>query len=404
MPRLSLVLLVLTLSPSIRADDHAPPPKFDRIVIDDNFPAAYQVEVADINGDQKPDIIALGGSTVAWYENPSWKKRIITDKSTAPSVISSASRDLDGDGKAEVAIAYDFEMNSPHRGKLGLAIPGESFDDPWTFRRIADVPSIHRIRWASAGGFAGETGWKLVVAPIFGENAKSPTYDQDAAKLRVFYPGPNPKTDPWPSRVVAERPVIHAIEIATAVEPRCILTADNLGIAGFDIPNSPDEKAGSKLLAQTWASGTSGPPPNRGASEIHFGFLGNSRLGRASMDPRVLATIEPWHGSKVVLRYSLGPVGADALSDPVVLDDTLDGGHALWLTDIDNDGDDEIFAGHRGKGHRVSIYNFNGKTWDRTILDHDIAAQDLRGAPDFPGVVAVGGSTHNVIWYRPKTP
>ncbi len=91
-----------------------------------------------------------------------------------------------------------------------------------------------------------------------------------------------------------------------------------------------------------------------------------------------------------------------------VLDDTLDTGHALWTADVDGDGDDEIFAGHRGKDHRVSIYNYNGKTWDRTVLDRDIAAQDLRGADldadGTPDVVSVGGSTHNVIWYRPKKP
>ena len=58
--------------------------EFDRIVIDANFPGAYQVEVADVNGDKKPDIIAVGGSTCAWYENPTWKKRIVTGRSRRP--------------------------------------------------------------------------------------------------------------------------------------------------------------------------------------------------------------------------------------------------------------------------------------------------------------------------------
>ena len=93
-----------------------------------------------------------------------------------------------------------------------------------------------------------------------------------------------------------------------------------------------------------------------------------------------------------------------------VLDSTLADGHALWVADVDGDGDDEVFAGHRGKDHRVSMYDLDrtsGK-WTRTVLDRDIAAQDLRGGDldgdGTPDVVAVGGATHNVVWYRFRRP
>ena len=86
-----------------------------------------------------------------------------------------------------------------------------------------------------------------------------------------------------------------------------------------------------------------------------------------------------------------------------VIDDTLADGHALWVADVDGDGDDEIFAGHRGKDHRVSMYDFDrtNQKWKKTVIDRDIAAQDLRGGDldgdHSPDVVAVGGSTHNVV-------
>jgi hypothetical protein len=123
-----------------------------------------------------------------------------------------------------------------------------------------------------------------------------------------------------------------------------------------------------------------------------------------------LATVEPWHGTKVVVRKRVedepGKTTNLHFGDPTVIDDTLDDGHALWTADIDGDGASEIFAGHRGKDHRVSMYRFDGKTWNRTVLDENIAAQDLRGGDldgdGTPDVVAVGGSTHNVVWYRPK--
>ncbi len=132
--------------------------RFERIVIDANFPGGYQVEVADVNGDKKPDIVALGGSTLAWYENPTWTKRIVSTSKQTPDIISSATADLDGDGKAEIAIAYDFSMNEPKRGKLLLAIQGVKPDDPWTFKPIVEErtkipPGSGGI---AGGGFAGE--------------------------------------------------------------------------------------------------------------------------------------------------------------------------------------------------------------------------------------------------------
>ena len=44
------------------------------------IPSGYQVAVADVNGDGRPDILALSSeeSIVEWYENPSWKARPIT--------------------------------------------------------------------------------------------------------------------------------------------------------------------------------------------------------------------------------------------------------------------------------------------------------------------------------------
>ncbi len=372
LPALSL----LTTSQGAEAADRA----FERVVIDDNFPGGYQVEVADVNGDGKPDIVALGGSTCAWYENPSWKKRIITDKEQTPGIISSATADLDGDGKAEVAIAYDFAMNEPKRGKLLLAVQGDGPDDPWNVTPIADVGSIHRIRW---GDIDGDKRPDLIVAPIFGPEAAPPTYE-DPARLTIFETGDDPKAGSWSSRVLAERPVMHAIEVLPLFDgsgrPSVILTADNLGVASIGYrDNDPKD-----LHMVNLVTGASGEPPQRGTSEIHQGRLNGRPF---------LATIEPWHGNQVVVH--LKSKAEDLFDTRLVIDDTLDAGHALWVADVDGDGNDEIFAGHRGKDYRVSLYDYDGQHWNRTVLDRDIAAQDLRGGDldgdGTPDVVSIGG-------------
>src|SRR3954467_4101237 len=162
---LPCLCLYSVLGPQSSSLAAKPLPRFERVVIDGDFPGGYQVEVADVNGDRKPDIVALGGGTCAWYENPTWRKRIVTSGKQTPGIISSATADLDGDGKAEIAIAYEFEMNSPKRGKLTLAIQGETSDAPWRLRPIAVIPSIHRLRW---GDVDGDKKPDLVVAPLFG--------------------------------------------------------------------------------------------------------------------------------------------------------------------------------------------------------------------------------------------
>ena len=392
MRRLLLGLAVILVSDTAIAAPQAD--KFERVVIDADFPGAYQVEVADVNGDKKPDIIVVGGGTCAWYENPSWKKRIITGPKQTPGIISSATADLDGDGKAEIAIAYEFEMNAPKKGKLLLAVQGATADDPWVLKPIADVGSIHRLRW---GDWDGDRRLDLIVAPIFGPDAKPPTYDQSPARLSLFDTGKDAKAGRWTRSTLAERPVLHAIEVTPnkASGRAEILTADNLGVAVLGAVKVDGDRQIMDYLSIT--SGAKGDPPKRGASEIHHGRLRGSR--------GFFATIEPWHGGTVAVNVPRSD-GNGLEFTRTVIDDTLDDGHALWVADIDGDGTDEVFAGHRGKDHRVSMYRFDGKAWIKTVIDREIAAQDLRGGDldgdGRPDVVAVGGSTHNVVWYRMK--
>ncbi|GAC1467258.1 MAG: VCBS repeat-containing protein [Isosphaeraceae bacterium] len=399
----------------------APGIAFERIVIDNDFPGGYQVEIADVNGDGRPDIIGVGGGTCAWYENPTWRKRVVTTPAQTPGIISSATADVDGDGKAEIAIAYEFSMNEPARGKLLLAIQGKRADDPWTVvpvvdvgaetlqnrskeKPIAGVGSIHRLRWGyvlgkfriAPGSVHLDKQLELVVAPIFGPSARAPAFDQDPARLVVFNPGKEPKSGRWTQTLIGRAPVLHAIDVLDMDGDGRgeILAASNLGVTHFAVALV----AGAPVFpTQSLVPGATGKAPRKGASEVHFGRLKDGR--------RFLTTIEPWHGTEVCvyLSESLKPL---EFGPRTVIDSSLKDGHALWVADVDGDGTDEVFAGYRGEGTSVLAFAYNGKTWDRTVVDHQIAAQDLRGGDldgdGIPDIVAIGGQTHQVIWYRPK--
>ncbi len=372
--------------------------KFERIVVDADFPDGYQVEVADVNGDGKPDLVGVGGGTCAWYENPSWKKRVVSTPKETPDIISSATADLDGDGKAEIAIAYDFAMNEPKRGKLTLAIQGREPGQPWRFdpaiRGISEYGSIHRLRWGRFYEQDGRTD--LVIAPLFSPKSRPPAYEGEGNLM--ILPGVQPHSE----RLVQNaydffqaRTILHAIDVVDVDgDGRSeILTADGLGVSLL--------RPGRDEHFQHWpieplVPGAPGAAPKRGCSEVHLGRFKDGR--------RFLATVEPWHGTDVAIyaSESLKPL---KFGPRTLIDDTLDDGHALWIADVDGDGDDEVFAGHRGKDARVSVYRYESGKWDRTAIDREITAQDLRGGDldgdGVPDVVAIGGQSHNVVWYRP---
>jgi hypothetical protein len=368
--------------------------KFERIVIDDSIHDGYQVEVADVNGDGTPDIIGLGGGTCAWYENPTWTKHIITSGKQTPGIISTATADLDGDGRAEVAIAYEFSMNEPTRGKLGLATQKEGPGGGWAFRKLADLASIHRLRW---GKFDGSPGLTLVVAPIFGRSAKGPAFDQEGASLRLFRPRPGKGEVDWAGRTLdISFPVMHAIDVIdfNGDGRSDILTASRRGVVRVQV----DRPGKDKLIVDALAPGAPPSAPSTGSSEVHLGHMKGGR--------RFLATIDPWHGTEVSVCPETEP-GSGKFGARQVIDATLVDGHALWVADVDRDGDDEIFAGFRGEGTSVLAFDWDGKAWTKTVVDPAIAAQDLRGGDldgdGTPDVVAIGGKTHNLVWYKPLT-
>src|SRR5437870_417554 len=57
----------------------APPARFAEHTIASDLKGGYQVVVADLNHDGKPDLIALasGLTELVWYENPTWQRHTL---------------------------------------------------------------------------------------------------------------------------------------------------------------------------------------------------------------------------------------------------------------------------------------------------------------------------------------
>src|SRR5471030_3506481 len=126
----------------------------------------YQVVIADLNKDGKPDIIALASNVpeLVWFENPTWTRHVIAAGMTQ--MINVSAYDIDGDGIPELALAQGF-TTSPKTSTGIVSILTHAGDPtgPWTVKEIDRVPTAHRLRLVDADG----SGKKLLMlAPLIG--------------------------------------------------------------------------------------------------------------------------------------------------------------------------------------------------------------------------------------------
>ncbi len=366
------------------------------------IPNGYQVAVADVDGDGKLDILGLSSveSRVEWYRNPDWQARAITTETAGN--ISLAPLFRPGYPARGMALATAFALeDSDHGGYVWWVEPPGSPDSEWSLRFIGQVPTSHRLRWANLDG-SGRM--MLVDVPLLGAGAKAPDYSVGAPitwfempeiQLRGHLSAGHSEPNVWASYLIDDSlNVVHGVHIMDwdGDGREEILTASFQGVHLFHSQGQGSELLWTKTLL---AAGDQMSRPRRGSSEIDAGKVGARRF---------LATIEPWHGEKVVVYWQDKP---GASWSRQVIDDTFRDGHALACADLNGDGNDEIVAGYRGSGTSLFAYyaaDPSGSKWERQTLDTDMAASGVviadvndDGRPD---VVAIGASTGNLKWYE----
>jgi len=153
-------------------------------------------------------------------------------------------------------------------------------------------------------------------------------------------------------------------------------------------------------------------------SGTESGGAGEVRLGKLPGGRRFFATVEPMHGTNLVVYTPPEKDDGKTLWRRHVLDSSLVDGHALACRDLLGMSVDQIVVGWRAMnkpGVKVGIKLFTpldreGKDWQPTLIDdntmacEDLAVADLNGDGKLD-IVAAGRATRNVkIYFNERAP
>ena len=258
---------------------------------------------------------------------------------------------------------------------------------------IGAEPSTHRIRFADVLGLGRP---QLVVSPLIKSQG-------DGVRLTAFEIPKNPRTERWSATILDQsmnRMHNHwhvdwdrdgRIDTLTASAEGIHLVLRE-GLNSYHARISPGSEGDS--------------PDASGAGEIKVG-----RLNTAG--ERYIASIEPMHGNQVVVYLAETSADGKETWRRSVIDDSLKRGHALWTADVDNDGIDELVAGHSDagtgsiKGPGLFVYRRDDlqlNRWTKHIVDDGGIATEDACAADIDGdgridLVAGGRATHNLKLY-----
>src|SRR5947207_3647563 len=168
-----------------------PVPKFRAVEIDAKIEIGYGVAVADVDGDKKPDILLADKTQIVWYHNPDWTKHVIAEKLTPQDNVCIAAADIDGDGKAEVAVGAGWNpSDTVNSGAVFYLIPPADRTQKWEPVELHHEPTVHRMKWVK-----NEQGkFDLVVVPLHGRGNKNGS--GEGVKILAYHMPPNPR-DEW---------------------------------------------------------------------------------------------------------------------------------------------------------------------------------------------------------------
>jgi hypothetical protein len=348
-------------------------PKFREQLVDDTLSDLWACAVADVNGDGKTDLLALSWNppAVVWYENPSWKRRVLI-KDDPKELVSITPLGIDGKTAFILGAGYH-EPPDPKKGGGGIYLLKRHADleQAWMPIKLDESPTLHRVHPLNKRD--------LVCSSLHGP-------------LFVLKRPANAYEDRWTRELIADD--LHTIH--------------NTWSGDFDGDGKDEVIAASaegltlfhRTVAGQWErrSISKGAP---GSSEVAVGALPGGG--------RYIAAIEPHHGHEFVVYTA--PENRDDPWRRKVLRINK-GGHTLSTADLLRTGVDSLLVGFVGQyskhpggpiWHVYHPLDGKGEKWESIVLDdsklpgEDGLFVDLNG-DGRPDVVIAGGNRMKIYW------
>ena len=354
------------------------PPHFTTQTLD-STELGSNLAVGDVDGDQRPDILAAYQREFVWYRNGDWQRFVMTRDLTEYDNVCLAAQDIDGDGRVEVAVGAqwnpDETADEATSGSVHYLLRPDDPTHPWPSVALPHEPTVHRMRWLPMP----DGSHQLVVLPLHGRgNRRGKGRGVNVMTYRV---PDDPRAD-WDTTTVNRQ--MHLTHNLDILNEGTFLVAGKEGVV-----QETYQEAGWEANPMPALSSPTG--------EVRRGYL--------TPDAPFIATVEPMHGQQLVLYK--GPDYTERL----VLSDDLEAGHALVCVDLLDLGYDQIIVGWREPNRQgkvgIKIYipvDEEGNGWMHYYIDEDgIACEDLQVADlDSDGdldIVASGRSTRNLKIY-----
>src|SRR5688572_9797545 len=248
----------------------------------------------------------------------------------------------------------------------------------WEMVDLPHEPTVHRMRWVRSS-----TGKNyLVVLPLHGRGNKG----GEGSGVKVLaYEFPKDVRGEWQIHNIADdMHMTHNMAIAEEGGKKT-----EIYIAG---------KEGVRVITEPFDK--KNKPRNTNAEGKEHGS------GEVKVSKNFITAIQPMHGNRLVLY--------PGTAAKIILDSSLNEGHALGVADFAGAGYDQVVAGWRNpdKEQQVGIKLFfkkdlQGNEWEFSWIDkngmacEDLQVMDLNGDGK-PDIVASGRSTKNLKIYWNK--